>query len=127
NFALLLAVFALFMNVIPFFGPWIAFIPALTIGFFQDPILAIWVAVITLIAQQTDSSLITPNVMGKTLNIHPLTIITVLLAAGNVAVSVGMALGSRAYAVIKAVVSNRYDRRIEMKNAPTQHAKDVEI
>src|SRR5699024_11882936 len=50
NFALLLAVFALFMNVIPFFGPWIAFIPALTIGFFQDPIIAIWVAVITLIA-----------------------------------------------------------------------------
>src|SRR5690625_6089332 len=72
------------MNVIPFFGPWIAFIPALTIGFFQDPILAIWVAVITLIAQQTDSNLITPNVMGKTLNIHPLTIITVLLAAGNI-------------------------------------------
>lgn len=125
NFALLLAVFALFMNVIPFFGPWIAFIPALTIGFFQDPILAIWVAVITLIAQQTDSNLITPNVMGKTLNIHPLTIITVLLAAGNIAGLVGILLGIPAYAVIKTVVSNIYDRRIEIKNAATQDAKDV--
>src|SRR5699024_5259521 len=35
NFALLLSVFALFMNVIPFIGPWIAFIPALLIAFFQ--------------------------------------------------------------------------------------------
>lgn len=123
NFALLLAVFALFMNVIPFFGPWIAFVPALTIGFFQDPILAIWVAVITLIAQQTDSNLITPNVMGKTLNVHPLTIITVLLAAGNIAGFLGILLGIPAYAVIKAVVSNIYDRRLEIKSAATQSTK----
>lgn len=111
------------MNVIPFFGPWIAFVPALTIGFFQDPILAIWVAVITLIAQQTDSNLITPNVMGKTLNVHPLTIITVLLAAGNIAGFLGILLGIPAYAVIKAVVSNIYDRRLEIKSAATQNTK----
>lgn len=123
NFALLLAVFALFMNVIPFFGPWIAFIPALIIGFFQDPILAVWVAVITLIAQQTDSNLITPNVMGKTLHVHPLTIITVLLAAGNIAGLLGILLGIPAYAVIKAVVSNVYDRRLEIKDAATQDAE----
>src|SRR5690625_5119654 len=41
NIALLLSVFALFMNVIPFYDHWIAFIPALTIGLFQYPILAI--------------------------------------------------------------------------------------
>lgn len=123
NFALLLAVFALFMNVIPFFGPWIAFVPALAIGFFQDPILAIWVAVITLIAQQTDSNFITPNVMGKTLNVHPLTIITVLLAAGNIAGLLGILLGIPAYAVIKAIVSNIYDRRLEIKDAATQDAQ----
>ena len=122
NFALLLAVFALFMNVIPFFGPWIAFVPALIIGFFQDPVLAIWVAVITLIAQQTDSNLITPNVMGKTLHIHPLTIITVLLAAGNIAGFIGILLAIPAYAVIKAIVSNIYDRRKEIKDAAIQDA-----
>lgn len=122
NFALLLAVFALFMNVIPFFGPWIAFIPALAIGFFQDPILAVWVAVITLIAQQTDSNLITPNVMGKTLHIHPLTIITVLLAAGNIAGLIGILLAIPAYAVIKVIASNIYERRIEIRDAATQDA-----
>ncbi len=122
NFALLLAIFALFMNVIPFFGPWIAFVPALIIGFFQEPVLAIWVAVITLIAQQTDSNLITPNVMGKTLHIHPLTIITILLAAGNIAGFLGILLAIPAYAVIKAIISNIYEVRKEIQKTATQDA-----
>ena len=43
EYALLLVIFALFMNVIPFIGPWIAVVPALIIGFIQDPKLVIWV------------------------------------------------------------------------------------
>lgn len=120
NFALLLSVFALFMNVIPFFGPWIAFIPALLIAFFQSPILVVWVSVVTLVAQQTDSNLITPNVMGKTLDIHPLTIITVLLAAGNIAGFLGILVAIPAYAVIKAVVSNIYEYRLDIKTTATK-------
>lgn len=115
KFALLLAVFAFFMNIIPFIGPWIAFIPALIIAFFQDPILVIWVSVITLIAQQTDSNLITPNIMGRQLNIHPLTIITILLAAGSLAGFFGILLAVPGYAVGKAIISNIYEKRTEIK------------
>lgn len=115
NFALLLAVFAFFMNIIPFIGPWIAFIPALIIGFFQDPMLVIGVSITTLIAQQTDSNFITPNIMGKTLNIHPLTIITILLAAGSIAGFFGILLAVPGYAVGKAIVSNIYNYRKEIK------------
>jgi len=117
NFALLLSVFALFMNVIPFIGPWIAFIPALLIAFFQDPMLLIWVSLVTLIAQQTDANLITPNVMGKTLDIHPLTIITVLFTAGKIAGFMGILLAIPAYAVGKAIAKNIYERRLDIKNA----------
>lgn len=117
NFALLLAVFAFFMNVIPFIGPWIAFIPALLIAFFQDPIMVVWVSLITLVAQQTDANLITPNIMGKTLNIHPLTIITVLLAAGKIAGFLGILLAVPGYAVGKAIVSNIYEKRLAIRKA----------
>jgi len=120
NFALLLSVFALFMNVIPFIGPWIAFIPALIIGIFQDPMMIIWVSLTTLIAQQIDSNVITPNVMGKTLNIHPLTIITILLAAGSMAGFLGILLAVPGYAVGKAIVSNIYERRKEIKKTATK-------
>ena len=72
DYSLLLVIFAFFMNMIPFIGPWIAFAPALIVAVIQDPILVVWVSVVTLVAQQIDSNFITPNVMGKSLDIHPL-------------------------------------------------------
>ena len=121
EYSLLLVIFAFFMNVIPFIGPWIAFTPALIIGFFQDPMMVVWVSLVTLVAQQIDSNLITPNVMGKTLDIHPLTVITIILAAGNIAGFLGILLAIPAYAVGKAVIGNVYERRKEIKLAATKN------
>lgn len=120
EYALLLSVFALFMNVIPFFGPWIAFVPAAIIALLQDPKMIIWVSLITLIAQQIDSQLITPNIMGKSLDIHPLTIITLLLAAGSIAGFLGILLAIPFYAVIRVIIRNIYDRRQMIKSAATR-------
>ncbi|SIT87280.1 AI-2E family transporter [Edaphobacillus lindanitolerans] len=120
DYALLLAIFALLMNVIPFLGPWIAFTPAAIIAFLQDPKMVIWVSLVTLAAQQIDSHLITPNVMGKTLDIHPLTVITLILAAGSIAGFFGILLAIPAYAVIKAVVINIYEARKAIKRAATK-------
>lgn len=120
QYALLLAIFALFMNLVPFIGPWIAVTPALIIAFLQDPKLVIGVAIVTLVAQQIDSNLITPNVMGKSLDIHPLTVITIILAAGNIAGFVGILVGVPAYAVIKVIVINIYEQRQQIKHAATK-------
>ncbi len=121
DYTLLLVIFAFFMNMIPFIGPWIAFTPALIIAFFQDPQLVIWVSLITLVAQQIDSNLITPNVMGKTLDIHPLTVITIILAAGNIAGFLGILLAIPTYGVGKVIVKNVYDRRKEIRFAATKN------
>lgn len=120
EYALLLAIFALFMNLIPFIGPWIAVVPAIIIAFVQDPKLVIGVAIVTLIAQQTDSNLITPNIMGKTLEIHPLTVITIILAAGNIAGFLGILLAIPVYAVSKAIVKNIYAARKGIKQTATK-------
>lgn len=117
NFALLLAVFAFFMNIIPFIGPWIAFVPALIIGVIQDPIMVVWVSLITLAANQIDANFITPQVMGRTLSIHPLTIITILLAAGKIAGFFGILLAVPGYAVGKVIVTNIYEKRREIKTS----------
>lgn len=120
EYALLLAIFGLFMNLIPFIGPWISVIPALIIGFIQSPTTAIWVGVIMLVAQQVESNLITPNVMGKSLEIHPLTVITVILAAGNIAGFLGIIIAIPTYAVGKAIIKNIYSARLEIKEAATK-------
>ncbi len=120
EYALLLALFALFMNLIPFIGPWIAFIPALIVGLLQDPSLVFWVALVTLIAQQTDSNVITPNIMGKSLAIHPLTVITLILAAGNIGGFLAILIVIPTYAVTKAIVRNIYEYRQHIARAATK-------
>ncbi|MDV6379400.1 AI-2E family transporter [Sporosarcina sp. GW1-11] len=120
EYALLLAMLALFMNLIPFIGPWIAVAPALLIAYLQDPKLVIWVGVVTLVAQQIDSNLITPNVMGKSLDIHPLTVITVLLVAGSLAGFLGILVAVPAYAVGKVIVQNVYKMRKEIGEVATK-------
>ncbi|MFJ8513994.1 AI-2E family transporter [Lysinibacillus xylanilyticus] len=120
DYSLLLVIFAFFMNMIPFIGPWIAFTPALIVAIVQDPVLVIWVSVVTLVAQQIDSNFITPNVMGKTLDIHPLTVITVILAAGNIAGFIGIIIAVPFYAVLKVIASNVYDERNVIKKKATK-------
>ncbi|WP_308430696.1 AI-2E family transporter [Lentibacillus kapialis] len=108
HYALTLAIFGLVINVIPFIGPYIAVTPAIIVGFFQDPLMPVWVAVITVIAQQIEGNLVSPNVMGKALHLHPLTVITVVLAAGSIAGFLGMLFAIPLYAVVKTIISHFY-------------------
>lgn len=117
EYALLLALFALFMNVIPFIGPWIAYFPAMILALIQDPILVIGVSIITLVAQQIDGNIITPNIIGNSLKLHPLTVITIVLAAGNIGGIVAMLVAIPTYAVVKVIVVSIYDYRHDLKHA----------
>lgn len=107
-YSLTLALFAMIMNVIPFLGPFIAVIPAIIVGAFQSPMTIVWVIVVTIVAQQIESNLISPNVMGRVLDLHPLTVITVILAAGSIAGFLGILFAVPFYAVIKTIVIHFY-------------------
>lgn len=120
EYALLLALIGMVTNVIPYLGPYIAVFPAIILALVQDPILAIYVAIIMLVAQQIESNLITPNVMGKSLDIHPLTVITLILAAGNIAGLWGIILAVPFYAVVKTIAQNIYARREQIRNTATK-------
>ena len=117
EYALLLAMLALVLNIIPFIGPWMAFIPAAILALIQDPWMLVWVSIITLIAQQAESNLITPNVMGQSLQLHPLTVITVVLAAGNIGGFIGMLIAIPTYAIIKVIVINIWRYRTDFKQS----------
>ena len=86
-------------------GPYIGIAPALMVSLALAPKKIIWVIIVVIIVQQIDGNIIYPNIIGSTLKIHPLTIIMLLLAAGNIAGIPGMILCIPFYAVIKTVVS----------------------
>ena len=104
KYALLLGVFAGITNMIPYVGPYIGLVPALFVGLTDSFWQAFWVIVVVLIVQQVDSNLIYPRVMGASLHVHPLTIIVLLLAAGNIAGIAGMILAVPFYAIIRTVI-----------------------
>lgn len=108
DYSLLLALFAMATNVIPFLGPFLAVTPAVIVAWFQDPIMVLYVIIIMIAAQQIESNLVSPQVMGRALNVHPLTIILLVLVGGNLAGVLGMILIIPTYAVAKVVVQHGY-------------------
>lgn len=108
DYSLVISILTMLTNVIPFIGPLISSIPAIIVAFLQEPIMALWVIVVILIVQQIEGNLISPQVMGRKLDIHPLTIILLLVAAGKFAGFLGLLLAVPAYAVLKVIFIHVY-------------------
>ncbi|WP_409301113.1 AI-2E family transporter [Peribacillus sp. SCS-155] len=108
DYPLILALVSMLTNVIPFVGPFIGLLPAVIVGFIDSPLTALWVVIVVLIVQQLESNFISPQVMGKKLDIHPLTIILLLMVAGSLAGVAGLLLAVPTYAVSKVVVLHTY-------------------
>ena len=104
RYAFLFGVIAGFTNLIPYLGPYLGLAPAVFVTIFDEPYKAILCCIVVLIVQQIDGNIIYPNVIGKSLRIHPLTIIIVLLVAGNIAGLLGIFLGVPVYAIAKTIV-----------------------
>ncbi|MBC2364152.1 AI-2E family transporter [Listeria booriae] len=105
-YALLFGLIAGVTNIIPYLGPFIGAAPAVIVALFDSPLQAILVIVVVTIVQQIDSNLLSPYIMGKSLSIHPLTIIIILIVAGNLGGIFGMILGVPTYAVVKTLIVN---------------------
>lgn len=108
NYALILAVIALVFTTIPYLGPFLAITPAMLVGLAESPLMALKVIIVFVIVQQLESNLISPQVIGQRLKIHPLTLILLLLAAGSLYGLVGLILATPVYALSKVIIENVY-------------------
>jgi predicted PurR-regulated permease PerM len=108
DYSLLVAIVAMFTNVIPFLGPIIAMIPALMIAVLDSPMMVVKVLIVMVVVQQIEGHIISPQVMGRKLEIHPLTIISLLIAAGSMGGVLGLILAVPVYAVLKVIVHHTY-------------------
>ncbi|WP_183041045.1 AI-2E family transporter [Salipaludibacillus neizhouensis] len=108
EYSLILALIAMLTNVVPFIGPWIGAVPAAIVAIIDSPITFLWVALAIVVIQQIESNFISPQIMGKKLAVHPLTIIILILVAGKFAGFLGLILAVPFYAVTKVIVSHTY-------------------
>ncbi|GEL79497.1 permease [Enterococcus sp. DIV1368b] len=123
DYAFLFGVIAGLTNLIPYLGPYLGLAPAFLVTVFNDPFKALLCCVVVLIVQQLDGNIIYPNVIGKSLKIHPLTIIIVLLVAGNIAGLLGIFLGVPFYAICKTIIS--YVVKIVKEDKQNENKKKI--
>jgi predicted PurR-regulated permease PerM len=103
-FWLLVGMVAGVFNLVPLVGPFIggglAVIIALISG---EPLKAVWAALVLLAVQQIDNHLISPNVMGRTVQLHPVVVMLALLVGASFAGLFGMLVIVPLVAVAKIV------------------------
>ena len=104
-----LAILAGFLNLIPYFGSIIAFIPAVVIGIMTSVPMLIKVLVVFAIEQLIETRLISPLVMGNKLEMHPITTILLLIGASAVWGLWGVIFGIPIFAVLKIISSRVYN------------------
>lgn len=109
DYALTLGILAGALNLIPFLGTFIALIPIVVIAIVvHSPFMLVKVTIVFAIEQTLEGRVIQPLILGSNLSIHPVTIIAVLLTAGNLFGIAGVILGIPAYAVLKVVLSHLF-------------------
>lgn len=107
-YALLLGFLAMITSVVPYLGPAIAATPAAVIAIVNSPWLLLYLAIVWTIVQLIEGKFISPQIMGKSLSIHPITIIFVLLTSGALFGVPGVVLGLPGYALLKVLITHIY-------------------
>lgn len=113
DYAVTLSIFAAFFFTIPIVGSVIAIIPALLVGLSDGPWMTFKVVMVLLTVLLLESNLLSPQIMSKRLNIHPLTLMLILLASGSLYGVLGLFLATPVYALVKVITGDIYKMYIE--------------
>lgn len=112
-----LATIAAFLSIVPYLGPVIAITPAMLVAASTSWVMVVKMLVVWGVVQFLEGNIISPNIMGRSMNMHPLTVIFVILIGVNISGVVGAILGIPVYSILKVLISKllislkeRYDK-----------------
>ena len=105
-YAILLAFFVGITNIIPYLGPFIGAAPAVLVGVSESWKLAILVLLVNVMIHILESNVVSPQIVGRTLHLHPLVIIMALIVGGKLGGVLGLILAVPAFAVCKVVLEH---------------------
>jgi predicted PurR-regulated permease PerM len=109
--AIVIAVFAGLVNVVPYLGPGLAMALAGLAGLFVSPWLGLWAVVVVIVATQLDSLVLNPRIMSGQVDLHPVLVVFSLLTGATLFGVAGMILAIPVAAIAKAVFMYFYELR----------------
>jgi predicted PurR-regulated permease PerM len=124
-FWLLVGMVAGVFNLVPLVGPFIGGALAVIIALIDgQPLTALWAALVLLAVQQIDNHLISPNVMGRTVQLHPVVVMLALLVGASFAGLFGMLVIVPLVAVAKIVFLFMWSKYVDYGEELTQGSPD---
>ncbi len=113
-YALILAIFAGLLEIIPYIGPIISAIPGVLLGFLISPLTGFLVLAAYVVIQQFENHVIVPQVMKRAIGMNPVIVILALLIGAKL----GGALGAILAVPLAAAVSVFVKDLLQKKEQP---------
>lgn len=117
DFALIIGVIAGVAELVPFLGPIIAAIPALSLALLVSRETALYAAIVILIVQQLENAVISPKILGKSMGLHPLSVIFSIMAGGELYGLLGILLAVPVAATLKVILRYIYLKLVDEANS----------
>lgn len=116
-YALILAMLAGILEIVPYLGPIISTTLAAVIGFLISPVTGLTILAVLTVIQQIESHVIVPQVMKKVVGLNPVVVILSLLIGAKLGGSLGAILAipiaTSISVFIKDVIKNKNQREVE--------------
>jgi predicted PurR-regulated permease PerM len=104
TYALAFGVWFGLMELVPYVGPFLGAVPPLLVALFQDPLTAVWVALLFVGLQQIEGHVASPLIFGLALRINPLLVIFALLFGAELFGIIGALVALPVAAVVRETV-----------------------
>lgn len=113
RFWLLVGLLAGVTNLVPLIGPFVGGLVGVTIALVTEgPGLALLVVVVVTVVQQLDGHVVSPLVVGRTVQLHPLMVLLALLVAGTLYGIFGMLVAIPLVAAANVLVAHFWRTRV---------------
>jgi putative heme transporter len=123
TYALFFGAFLALMEFIPYVGPVLGAAPPILVALFQDPLTAVWVALLFVALQQIEGHIVAPLVFGHSLRINPLVVIFALLVGAELYGIVGALVALPVAAILReTAIYLRHHLVLEPWGTPTPAA-----
>ena len=116
EYGVTLGILAGFLNLIPYLGSFLAMSPAIILAIVAGPMMIVNVLIVFSVEQFIEGRFVSPLILGNQLEIHPVTIIFVLLTSGKLFGVAGVILGVPGYAALKVIATHIFDWYVERSN-----------
>lgn len=116
EYAFLISLLVGVSAIVPVVGAFIGTIPAVFLLFLVEPMQAVWFIVFIVVLQQIEGNLIYPKVVGESVGLPSLWVLTGIVVGGGLGGILGMLLGVPLFTVVYKLLSQATQQRLAQKN-----------